>query len=64
MILDPIVEEVRKYREDYFMKFNYDLNAMFNDLERLQEVCDHNLVSLPPKRIERAIVSSQGDADG
>ena len=31
---DPIVEEVRKAREEYAKRFNYDLDAMIDDLER------------------------------
>jgi hypothetical protein len=29
---DPIVEEVRKYRDDHARKFNYDLNLICEDL--------------------------------
>jgi hypothetical protein len=31
---DPIVEEVRRVREAYAAKFNYDLEAIFQDLKR------------------------------
>jgi hypothetical protein len=30
---DPIVEEVRKAREAYAARFNYDLHAIFRDLQ-------------------------------
>jgi len=33
---DPIVEEIHKIREARARKFNYDLDAMFADLERKQ----------------------------
>jgi hypothetical protein len=29
---DPIVEEVRKYRDNHARKFNYDLNLICEDL--------------------------------
>lgn len=29
---DPIVEEVRRIRDAYAKKFNYDLDAIFRDL--------------------------------
>lgn len=35
---DPIVEEVRKARDEYAARFNYDLVAMVADL-REQEKC-------------------------
>jgi len=33
MLKDPIVEEVRKYREEYVAQFNFDLDTMFNALK-------------------------------
>ena len=50
---DPIVAEVRAVRDAYAKKFNYDLEAMFNDLLKKQE--EHKkmgaeYVTLPAKR--------------
>ena len=33
-MIDPIVAEVRKAREEYARQFNYDLHAMCEDLRR------------------------------
>ena len=30
---DPIVEEVRQYREEHAAQFNYDLQAIYQDLK-------------------------------
>jgi len=30
---DPIVEEVRRIRDEYAARFNYDLQAIFRDLK-------------------------------
>jgi hypothetical protein len=49
---DPIVEEVRKAREDYLRRFNYDLDAIFRDLKEQEQKSGREVVSLPPKRIE------------
>ena len=49
MIRDPIVEEVRKAREEYAKRFNYDLDAMIDDLERRQRESGRETVSFPPK---------------
>lgn len=37
MIIDPIVEEVRRARAEYAGRFNYDLRAMCEDLRKLSE---------------------------
>lgn len=34
---DPIVEEVRKVREEHAARFNYDLEAIYRDLKE-QEI--------------------------
>jgi hypothetical protein len=48
---DPIVEEVRKGREEHAARFNYDMDAIFEDLKRLEKASGHVLVNLKPKRI-------------
>jgi len=51
---DPIVEEVRKARQDHAKKFNYDLAAICNDLKRVErQQYGHRLVSFPPKLLTR-----------
>jgi hypothetical protein len=49
---DPIVAEVRRAREEYAAKFNYDLDAIFADLKRREAAGSRKYVSLPPRRIE------------
>ncbi len=34
---DPIVNEVRKHRDEHARQFNYDLDQIFADLMRKQE---------------------------
>lgn len=50
MIDDPIVEEVRKARDEYAKKFGYDLDAICQDLQEKQQQPDRKIVSFPPKR--------------
>jgi hypothetical protein len=47
---DPIVEEVRKFRDDHARKFNYDLDAICADLRQRQQRSGHPLVSLKRNR--------------
>jgi len=48
---DPIVEEVRRVREAYAAKFNYDLDAIFQDLKRQERESGRTFVTFPPRRI-------------
>ena len=43
---DPIVEEVRKYRNEHTKHFNYDLDAICADLIKHQSSHPHRLVNL------------------
>lgn len=49
MWTDTIVEETRKARDEYAAKFNYDLDAMYEDLKKQEKCNEERLVSLPPK---------------
>lgn len=51
---DPIVEEIRKHREQYAARFNYDLAAICNDLRERQIACGLEVVSRPPKRVPKS----------
>ena len=42
---DPIVAEVRSFRDEHAKQFNYDLDAICSDLISRQERRDHPLVS-------------------
>ncbi|MBI4687877.1 MAG: hypothetical protein HY756_08900 [Nitrospirae bacterium] len=47
---DSIVEDVRKVREKHAAKFNYNLEAIYRDLKKQQEIGKRKVVSLPAKR--------------
>jgi hypothetical protein len=49
MINDPIFEELSQFRENYAAKFNYDLDAIFDDLKRKETKNGHQVVSFLPK---------------
>ncbi len=50
---DPIVEEVRRARDAHAKQFNYDLDAICEDLRKREKASGQPTVSLPPKRIEK-----------
>ena len=49
MYEDPIVEEVRRYRQARAAKFNYDIDAMVEDARKRQGTGGHKVLQ-PPKR--------------
>ena len=56
---DPIVEEVRRYRQDYAARFNYDLKAICQDLREKQKKSGRKIVSLSPKRVRKDVSEGQ-----
>jgi hypothetical protein len=53
MVNDPIVEEIRKFRDEHAARFNYDLDAIFDDIKRSERELGLPLVTLPPNRVPR-----------
>ena len=51
---DEIVEQVRRVRDEYAAKFNYDLEAIYKEIKEQEEQNQHRVVSLPPKKPELA----------
>jgi hypothetical protein len=46
---DPIVEEVRRIREEHAASFNYDIDAIYADLKRIEAESMLPHVSLEPR---------------
>ena len=49
---DPIVEEIRKIREEHAAQFNYDLDAIVADLRRSEAERDWPRASFGPRRVQ------------
>ncbi len=49
--IDPIVAEVRAVREAHAARFNYDLDAIFQDIRRQQEASGRTYVQYPARRL-------------
>jgi hypothetical protein len=52
-MIDPIVEEIHKIREEYAEKFNYDVDAMFDDLRQKQAQSNHKIISFAKDKKKR-----------
>lgn len=46
---DPIVEEIRKYRQEYAAQFNYDIDAICEDIRRRQTESGRKVVTRKPR---------------
>jgi hypothetical protein len=47
---DPIVEEVRRIRQEHAAKFDYDLRKIYEDLKEQEKQSGRRFVTLPPRR--------------
>ena len=56
----PIVEEIRRIREEHAAEFNYDLDAILADLKRLEAESKQPRVSFGPRRVAKPVRLSEG----
>jgi len=49
---DPIVDEVRRVRDAHAAMFNYDLDAIFQDIKEQEKKSGLKVVSYPPRSAE------------
>jgi hypothetical protein len=47
----PIVAEVRRVREEYAARFNYDIEAICRDARQKDKESGHEVVSLPSRPV-------------
>ena len=70
-MIDPIVEEVRKYRDEHARKFNYDLNLICEDfrnrhaqnIERLEKIKNANQLQPTPLDASDEVKAQSGAAE-
>jgi hypothetical protein len=61
---DTIVEEIHRHREEHARRFNYDLRAMGEDLQRRQWESGHKIVGWDAKRKRMVEVKRPNTARG
>lgn len=49
---DPIVDEVRRIRNAHAARFNYDLDAIFQDIKEQEKKNERKFVSFTPPKVE------------
>lgn len=53
---DPIVEEIRRVRDEHARKFGYDLHAICEDFRKKQAESGGKVVSRQPRRPQKGNV--------
>jgi hypothetical protein len=46
---DPIIEEVRRLRDQYAAQLGYDIKRIFQDIQKRQALAGKKTVSFPPR---------------
>src|SRR5437867_5800650 len=52
MTRDPIVDEIRQFRDAYAKRFQYDLEAICRDIRAKQTQSGRQVVSFPPRPVQ------------
>ena len=55
---DPIIAEVRAARDKHAAQFDYNVEAIFKDIQTRQTMSGRQYVHYPPKRFRAGRVSS------
>jgi hypothetical protein len=56
-MIDPIVDEIRQFREEHAQSFHGDLETICEDLRKIQQEYEHPVVTFPPKRLHQDTAS-------
>ena len=51
---DPIVDEIRKTREEHAARFDFDLRRIYRDLKEQEKQSARSFVTYPPRRVRSA----------
>jgi len=54
MPVDPIVDEIKRFREQYAARFNHDLQAIVRDVQSRQQDGNRQIVRGVPRRPPRS----------
>ncbi len=47
---DPIIDEIRAVRDAHAARFNYDIDAIFRDIQTMEKTSAREFVRLRPRR--------------
>ncbi len=63
MSRDPVVEEIRKFREEFAAQFNYDLHAMAEAIREEERRSGRTFITLVPPPAAGAEVAKGGELE-
>jgi Zn-dependent M16 (insulinase) family peptidase len=58
-MIDPIVEEIHKIRKEFAEKFDYNVDAMFEDLRKKQIESNRKIVSFAKRTKKRQNIRNE-----
>ena len=64
MTSDPIIEEVRALRDEIAKEHDYDINAIFEALRKMEVTSGREHVSLPPRKTAQPAVAADSRKSG
>ena len=62
MSSDPIVDEIKQFREQYAAGFNYDIKAIVKDLQRRQRDDGRQVVRREPRHPQKPAASRESES--
>ena len=54
---DEIIEEIHRVREEIARKYNFDVRAMLEDLQKQQSESKREYVSYAPKKVKKKVLA-------
>lgn len=58
---DEIIEEIHRVREEIARKYNFNVRAMLEDLQKKQAKSERKYVSFAPKKAEKKVSGRNGE---
>ncbi len=55
MTQDAIIQEIRKYRDEYAKKLDYDIETMGRDIRKRQAQSDRKVVKRSPRPVRESL---------
>ena len=52
---DEIIEEIHRVREEIARKYNFNVRAMLEDLQKQQSETRHEYVSFAPQKVKKKV---------
>ncbi|MBF0435212.1 MAG: hypothetical protein HQL77_07550 [Magnetococcales bacterium] len=46
---DPILEEIHRFRDEHASRFNHDIDAILDDMQKFERCSNQPVVTLAPK---------------